>query len=91
MASNKSTRRQPRRPSVPRPGSSASPAPKRPSVPQGSAPAAMAAADMAEQYGHVGRDLRRILIYGVLMFAFIFGARMLANTLGTNFVLDFIH
>jgi len=83
----KSTRRQPRRPSVPRPGASA--APRRPSVP-GAAAQVAAPMEMPVQYGHVARDLRRILVYGILMFGIIFAARMLANTYGTNFVLDAI-
>lgn len=85
---SKSDRRQPRRPSVSRPGPSRASAPRRPSAPQ--PVAAGGNAELSVQYGHVGRDLRRILIFGALMFAFIFGARMLANTYGTNFVLDFI-
>lgn len=88
--SQKSARRQPRRPSVPRPGASAAPAPRRPSAPSPAAPSAAAPAEMPVHLGHVGRDLRRILVIGALMFALIFGARMLANTYGTNFVIEAI-
>jgi len=41
-------------------------------------------------YGHVGRDLRRIALFGALMFALIFGARWMADAYGTSFVLDLI-
>lgn len=86
--SQKSTRRQPRRPSAPRPGASAA---RRPSVPSpAAAPSAAAPTEMPLQLGHVGRDLRRILVIGALMFALIFGARMMANTYGTNFVIEAI-
>ena len=97
MASKTSRRRRtPRRPNAPRVPGAASAAPSAAARAAGPTPQAargansVAAIDenLSTTYGHVARDLRRILVLAIVMFGLIYGSTLVANSLGSNFVID---
>ena len=98
MARKTTRRRRPRRrPNVPPPGGSPpAPAAARTAAPNAargggaSAPSALADENLGQTYRHVAVDLRRILVLGVVMFALIAGAKVMADMYGSSFVLDMI-
>ncbi len=90
--SRKSSRqsRAPRKPAAPRaPGATATSARSARPI-AAAAPVAAATYDdnLPATYKHVARDLRRILVLGVAMFALIYASTLVANSLGSNFVID---
>lgn len=96
--SRKSSRqsRSPRQPAAPRgpraPGvSSNAPRSARPAGVPTAAPSEESYDDnLSTTYRHVARDLRRIFVLAIVMFGLIYGSTLVADALGSNFVIETI-
>lgn len=93
--SRKSSRqsRSPRRPAAPRAPGVPSNAPRsaRPAGVPTAAPSVESYDDnLSTTYRHVARDLRRIFVLAVVMFGLIYGSTLVAEALGSNFVIETI-